>query len=67
MNKSLHLAYWLLTIIVIVSLIATVHTAFTLWQSNNINHFISNVSDYEQVPEHPRAQFAQAFNDVKPW
>ncbi len=65
MNKSLHLAHWLLIIIVIVSLIATAHTAVTLWQSNKINHFISNVSDYEQVPEHPMAQFAQAFNDVK--
>lgn len=65
MNKSLHLAHWLLIIIVIVSLIATAHTAFTLWQSNKINYFISNVSDYEQVPEHPRAQFAQAFNDAE--
>jgi len=40
MNKSLQLAHWLLVIIAIVSLLATVRVGTELWQANKINHFI---------------------------
>ena len=65
MNKSLHIAHWLLVIIAIVSSLAVIHTTVALWQTNKINHFINNMSDYEQIPEHPMAQFAQAFTEVE--
>lgn len=65
MNKSLHFAHWLLVIIAIVGLIATVQTSITLWQANKINHFIENISDYEQVPDHSMAQFAQAYSEAE--
>lgn len=65
MNKSLQLAHWLLVIFAIVSTIVTIQAAVTLWQASKINHFINNINDYEQVPEHPMAQFAQAYNDAE--
>ena len=65
MNKALHLSHWLLVIIAIVSLVASGRVGLALWQTNKINHFISNPSDYEQVPEHAMAQFAQAYNEVE--
>ena len=65
MNKSLQLAHWLLVIVVIVSLLATVRAGTTLWQANKINHFINNLGDNEQIPSHPMAQFAQAFHEAR--
>ncbi|MDH5357100.1 MAG: MxaK protein [Gammaproteobacteria bacterium] len=65
MNKVLRLAHWLLVVIAIVSLVAAGRVGLALWQDNKINHFISNVSEYEQVPEHAMAQFAQAYNEAE--
>lgn len=65
MNKYLNVAYWLLVIIAIVSLLAAGRVGLTLWQTNKVNEFISNPAGSEVVPEHLKAQFAKAFNEVE--
>lgn len=65
MNKLFHLAHWLLVAIAVVSVIAIGQTGYALWQTNKINAFISGDVESELVPEHFKAQFAQAFRDVE--
>lgn len=65
MNKSLRVAYWLLLVVVGLSVLATIHSAMMFWQANKVNHFIENVSEYEQALPQPKALFAQAYFDVK--
>ncbi len=65
MNKSLHLAYWLLITIAVVGFAAMLSTAMKLWQANKVNHFIENVSEYEQPLPHPKALFALAYYNVE--
>lgn len=65
MNKLFHLAHWLLVAIVVVSVIAIGQTGYALWQTNKVNAFISGDVESELVPEHFKAQFAQAFRDVE--
>jgi len=63
MNKSLHIAHWLLVAVAIVSLLAVGQAGMSLWQTGKINTFISNPNEAEQVPEHLKAQFAQAYTE----
>ena len=65
MNKSLHIAHWLLVAVAVVSLLAVGQAGWSLLQTGKINTFISNPSESEQVPEHLNAQFAQAFTEAK--
>lgn len=65
MNKLFHLAHWLLVAIAVVSVVAIGQTGYALWQTNKINAFISGNVESELVPEHFKAQFAQAFRDVE--
>lgn len=65
MNKSLHLAHWVLVAITVISLGVIANKTYALWQTNKINAFISGDAQAEQIPEHLKAQFAQAFNDAK--
>jgi len=65
MNKYLNLAHWLLVIVAIVSVAAAGQAGLSLWQASKINNFISDPGASEQVPEHLKAQFAQAYNDVE--
>ncbi len=65
MNKSLYLAHWLLVAIAVISLGFIATTSYNLWQTKKINAFISGEAQTEEVPEHLKAQFAQAFNDAK--
>jgi mxaK protein len=65
MNKYLNLSHWLLVIIVIVSLLFVGQASYSLWQTGKINAFISEPTKSENVPEHLKAQFAQAYNDVE--
>jgi len=65
MNKYLNLSHWLLVIIAIVSLLFAGQAGYKLWQTGKINAFISEPTKFEQVPEHLKAQFAQAYNDVE--
>lgn len=65
MNKSLHLAHWLLVAIAVASLGVIAKHSYALWQTNKINTFISGEAQDEQVPEHLKAQFAQAFNEAE--
>lgn len=65
MNKLFHLAHWLLVAIAAVSVIAIAQTGYALWQTNKVNAFISGDVESELVPEHFKAQFAQAFRDVE--
>jgi len=65
MNKYLNLAYWLLVVIAVVSVLVAGQAGFSLWQTNKINAFIAKPSDFKDVPQHLKAQFAQAYNDVE--
>ena len=49
----------------IVSLLAVGQAGLSLMQTNKVNDFITNPSEFEQVPEHLKAQFAQAFHDAE--
>lgn len=65
MNKYLTLVHWLLVLILTISVIAIGQAGWSLWQINKINNFISNPSEFEQIPKHSKALFAQAFSDVE--
>ncbi|MFW5426204.1 MAG: MxaK protein [Methylophagaceae bacterium] len=65
MNKSLHIAHWLLVAVVIVSLLAVGRAGLSLVQTKKLNSFISNPSEFEHVPENLNAQFAQAFSEME--
>lgn len=65
MNKSLHIAHWLLVAVVIVSLLAVGQAGLSLVQTKKLNAFISNPSEFEQVPDNLNAQFAQAFSEAE--
>ncbi|NQY26574.1 MAG: MxaK protein [Piscirickettsiaceae bacterium] len=64
MNKSF-LAHWVLVAIASVSLLGTGQAGISLWQAEKLNDFISNTAEYELVPEHLKAQFAQAYNEAE--
>jgi len=65
MNKYLNAAHWLLVIIVVVSVLVAGKAGFSLWQTNKINAFIAKPGDFKDVPQHLKAQFAQAYNDAE--
>jgi len=65
MNKSLHIAHWLLVAVAIVSLLAVGQAGLSMMQTNKVNNFITNPSEFEQVPDNLKAQFAQAYNDAE--
>lgn len=65
MNKYLNLSHWSLVIIAIVSILFAAQAGYTLWKTGKINTFISNPSASEQVPEHLKAHFSKAYNDVE--
>jgi mxaK protein len=58
----MHKTPWLLIIIVVLSLLASIYTGIKLWQAAKINQLIININDYDGVPKHSMVQFAQAFN-----
>ena len=64
MNKSF-LAHWLLVAVAIVSLLGTARAGLSLMESGKINDFIADTASSEQVPDHLKAQFAQAYSEVE--
>ncbi|NOQ93991.1 MAG: MxaK protein [Methylophaga sp.] len=64
MINSLHLAHWALVAVAGASTLTAGNAGWTLYQTNKVNSFISSPSEFEQVPEHKKAQFAKAFDDV---
>lgn len=65
MNKLLRLAYGLLLVIVASSSFAAMRSGLAFWHAKKVNHFIENISEYEQPLSHPKALFAQAYFDVE--
>jgi len=65
MNKYLNITHWLLVIVALVSILIAGQAGYALWQTGKVNAFINNPSDFEQVPDHLKAQFSQAYNDVE--
>jgi len=65
MNKSLHIAHWLLVAVAIVSLLAAAQAGLSIIQTKKINTFIANPAEAEQIPEHVKAQFAQAYSEAE--
>ncbi|RKZ87145.1 MAG: MxaK protein [Gammaproteobacteria bacterium] len=65
MNKSLHIAHWLLVAVVIVSLLAAAQAGWSIMQTNKINTFIADPTESEQVPKHLKAQFALAYSEAE--
>jgi len=63
MISRLHLAHWGLVTVAMVSTVAAVNLAWTLFNTNRINAFISmpTLQEAEEVPTHKKAQFAHAF------
>lgn len=65
MNKYFNLAHWALVLVVIASLAMASQAGYSLWQTGKVNAFISHPADSDNVPEHLKAQFASAYNNVK--
>jgi len=65
MNKSLHIAHWLLVALVVASTAVIAKNSYSIWQINKINAFISSDEKPDQVPDHVNAQFAQAYHYVE--
>ncbi|PCJ30835.1 MAG: MxaK protein [Gammaproteobacteria bacterium] len=65
MNKYLHGLHWGLVIIVAASSVAIAKTSLSIWQTSQVNEFISNPADFEHVPDNANAQFSQASYDVE--
>jgi len=64
MNKSF-LAHWLLVAIAVISLLGAGRAGLSLVESGNINDFIGNTAGTDEVPEHLKAQFAQAYSEAE--
>jgi len=65
MNKYLNALHWLLVIVVAASVFLAGKAGLTLWQTNQVNEFITSPSDFNTVPEQAKAQFAQAAYEVE--
>jgi len=65
MNKSLHIAHWLLVAVAIMSLLAAAQAGFSIMQTNKINTFIADPTESDQVPEHLKAQFSLAYAEAE--
>lgn len=63
MNKPLHIGYWSLIILFILSLVIIAKTANELRNANSLNSFItsSKLSEETSMPSHPLARFALAY------
>ena len=65
MINKLRLAHWALIAVAAGSTLAAGYAGLTLSQTNKVNNFIASPSSSEDVPEHEKAQFAQAFSDAE--
>lgn len=59
MSNTLKLLRLALLAILAISVIVILLTSWELWRQNQIEDFVSAPQEYETVPEHPRAHFAQ--------
>lgn len=60
MNKLLIGARWGVMAVMVLSLLALLFSAYTLWQLNRLNAYIAEPNAYENTPNLPHALFARA-------
>jgi len=60
MSKTLKLLRWALLALLILSVIAILYTSWQLWRQAQLEAFVNAPQEYQTVPDHPRAHFAQA-------
>jgi len=60
MNKLMIGLRWSVMAVMLLSLLAVVFSAYSLWQLNRLNAFIAEPGAYEHTPNNPRAIFARA-------
>ena len=65
MINKLRLMRWVLVAVAVASTLAAAQTGWTLSKINKINDFIASPSEAEIIPDHEKAQFAKAFDDVE--
>jgi mxaK protein len=59
MSNTLKLLRLALLAVLIISVIVILLTSWELWRQNQIEDFVNAPQQYETVPDHPRAHFAQ--------
>lgn len=59
MSNTLKILRWTLLTILIISVMVIMFTSWQLWRQIQIEAFVNAPQEYETVPEHPRAHFAQ--------
>mgnify|MGYP003384690839 CR=1 FL=1 len=67
MNKSLYFAHWLLVVVAVLALLSAGQAGLSILNINKINAFIAKPTETESddIPDHVKAQFALAYNEVE--
>ncbi|WP_292757696.1 MxaK protein [Methylophaga sp. UBA2689] len=59
MSNTLKLLRWVLLSIFVISIVVMLLSSWQLWQQKRVEAFVSAPEQYETIPDHPRAHFAQ--------
>ncbi|MBL1457562.1 MxaK protein [Methylophaga sp.] len=59
MSNTLKLLRWVLLSIFVISIVVMLFSSWQLWQQKRVEAFVSAPEQYETIPDHPRAHFAQ--------
>jgi mxaK protein len=59
MSNTLKLLRWVLLSIFVISIVVMLLSSWQLWQQKRVETFVTAPEQYETIPDHPRAHFAQ--------
>ena len=59
MSNTLKLLRWVLLSIFVISIVVMLLSSWQLWQQQRVEAFVTAPEQYEMIPDHPRAHFAQ--------
>jgi mxaK protein len=59
MSNTLKLLRWVLLSIFVISIVVMLLSSWQLWKQKRVEAFVSAPEQYETIPDHPRAHFAQ--------
>jgi len=59
MSNTLKLLRWVLLSIFVISIVVMLLSSWQLWKQTRIEAFVIAPEQYETIPDHPRAHFAQ--------
>ncbi len=65
MSNTLKLLRWVLLSIFVISIVVMLLSSWQLWKQKQVEAFVSAPEQYETIPDHPRAHFAQGSHLVK--